>query len=152
MKRASQLRRLCTLRVLEEQHRASLLANAKQRLREVEVALEKSGEQRHEGKTLVRRSVSSSTVEDRVAGLEEIDAAVRKASAVLALKGEVENLVRQLRESFLSKRMERRQAEGVLDFMLRKEARNAERRSQSDLDEWYRTANRRPESAASADE
>jgi len=91
-------------------------------------------------------------VEDRAAGLEEIDAATRKTSALMVSKNRVEDLVRQSRDNFLSKRLERRQAEAVLELLLDEEARNAERRSQSELDEWHRAANRRPAPVASAEE
>ena len=152
MKRTSQLRRLCALRGLEEQHRALLLARAKQRLQEIDQALTQSGEQRQDGKALIRDSVRRMNVEDRAAGLEEIDAATRKTSALMVSKNRVEDLVRQSRDNFLSKRLERRQAEAVLELLLDEEARNAERRSQSELDEWHRAANRRPAPVASADE
>lgn len=151
MKKASQIRRLCTLRKLEEQHRASLLEEAKQRLQQIDVAIERSGEQRVQGRVLITESIVRGSVADRVAGLEEIECAKRKAGALRSARTRVEEQLRLSRDKFLSKRMERRQAEAVLDASLQEEAWSVARKSQSELDDWHRMAHRQPASIAAAD-
>lgn len=152
MKRASQIRRLCTLRRLEEQHRATLLEEVKQRLQGIDEALKQSGEQRNDGRALVTESVVRGCVEDRVAGLEEIENAKRRLRALLIARTRSERQLVQSRDEFLAKRTERRQADTVLDAARREEARTAERRSQSELDDWHRMAHHRPAALAAEDE
>lgn len=144
MKRASQIRRLSTLRRLEEQHRATLLEEAKQRLQDIDDALRQSSEQRDQGRALVTESIVRGCVEDRVAGFEEVENAKRRVRALLTARTRVEQQLLQSRDEFLSKRTERRQADAVLDASRREEARAAERRSQSELDDWHRMAHYRP--------
>ena len=152
MKRASQIRRLCTLRRLEEQHRATLLEEVKQRLQGIDEALKQSGEQRNDGRALVTESVVRGCVEDRVAGLEEIENAKRRLRALLIARTRSERQLVQSRDEFLAKRTERRQADTVLDAARREEARTAERRSQSELDDWHRMTHHRRAALATEDE
>lgn len=152
MKRASQIRRLCTLRRLEEQHRATLVEEARQTLQGIDGALKRSGEQRDQGRALVTESIAADCVEDRIAGMEEVENAKRRLRTLLTAKTRVEQQLLQSREEFLSKRTERRQADAVLDVRLQEEARTAERRSQSELDDWHRMAHHRPASLPAEDE
>jgi flagellar biosynthesis chaperone FliJ len=150
--RVSQLRRLCELRRLEEQHHAAQLGEARKRLQQIDEALDGSRVRRDAGRDLIEESIRTGDLESRIAGVEEIASAKRKANVLATLKHNVEEHVRQTRGRFFSKRTERCQAETLLDAALREEARNAERRSQSALDEWHRTVHRRPRWDVAGDE
>ena len=150
--RTSQLRRLCGLRRLEEQHGASLVEESKQTLQRIDMALEQSGEQRAAGQALIRESVARGNAEDRLAGFEEIENAKRMAKVLRKAKESAEEHLRKSRDRFLAKRTERRQAEAILDVSIQEETRSAERRGQSELDEWHRAVHRKSALTAPTEE
>jgi len=142
--RVSQLRRLSELRRLEEQNAAALLEGARKRLEQLDEALNQSRERQHSGRALLEESMRTGDLESRVAGVEEIASAKRKANALLTRRRIIEESVRETRDQFFLKRKERNQAETLLGAALQEEATVAERRSQSAMDEWHRTTHRRP--------
>jgi hypothetical protein len=152
MNRTNQLRRLCALRRLEEQNEAALLGQAKQHLERTEEALQETKLRQRTGRALIQASFKTGDTEDRLAGLEEIANAKRKASALSAAKLSAEDAVQRAHRQFFSKRVERCQAESLLDAALQEDAAIAQRRSQSALDEWHRTAHRRPALIPAEDE
>lgn len=144
MNRVTQLRRLCELRRLEEQNRAALLEEAKKRLEQLDQALKNSREREQSGRALLEESTRTGDLDSRIAGVEEMASAKRKANVLISRRYIVEESVRQTRDRFFSKRKERCQAETLLGAALQEEAIIAERRNQSALDEWHRTTHRRP--------
>jgi hypothetical protein len=85
---------------------------------------------------------------DRLAGLEEIRSAGRHGVALAPRIADAELDVATLREEFLSKRVERRQAETLIEETEARDAIEAGRRSQQDLDDWF--GNRRHRKDAEA--
>ena len=74
---------------------------------------------------------------DRLAGIEETRAALRCASALKPRIAAAAADVMDLRAEFLAKRVERRQAETLIEEAAARDALEASRRSQQSLDDWY---------------
>lgn len=140
MSRASQLSRIRELRRLEEQQQAALLASGKKKLEQVDEALHSLKVGRLEGRTLFGEGSRKGDLASRIAGAEQIAYSTRKTGDLMRLKAYFQNSVEKLHEQFLSKRAERCQAESLLDAVLEEEATEADRKGQSALDEWYRSA------------
>lgn len=132
------MRRLLRVRdLLEEQSQLSLEA-ATGELHRLEDALQATASQDRRGRLLVEASARNGELPDRLAGLEEARSAARFRVVVIPRIREAELAVSTLREEFLAKRVDRRQAETLI---LKTEARDtaeAGRRGQQALDDWYR--------------
>jgi hypothetical protein len=74
---------------------------------------------------------------DRLAGLEETRAAGRHASALAPRIAAAELDVVALRREFLARRVERRQAETLIQETEAQDAAEAGRRGQQALDDWF---------------
>ena len=146
------LRRLLRVLAIEEEQRRVALESALGELRQLEHALGATGDRDRRGRLLVTSSVLSDELTDRLAGLEETRAAMRCATALRPRIAEAEGEVEELREEFLAKRVERRQAETLVEAAAARDASEAARRGQQSLDDWYlnrfRGREREPESAA----
>lgn len=141
LSRARQLRRIRDLRRLEEQQRAALLASGKKKLSEVDDAFEGLRDRQFAGRALIAESSRGGDLASRITGLEEIAYSQRKRGGLVLMKLQMQDLVEKLRQQYFSKRAERCQAELLLDSALEEIAMDAERKSQSALDEWHRTTN-----------
>jgi hypothetical protein len=132
------LRRLYELRQIEELQKASLFESAIAELRQLETALEVASTREGNGRALVSRSVMTGETQDRSFAVEEIAIAVRISTVLKArVRGAAENIQR-IRDEFLHKRLEKRQAETLLESALEREASLAQRKMQLALDEWTR--------------
>lgn len=131
------LRRLLHIRGLEEEQSREALESALAELKQVESALAATAEKKRRGRRLVAASVESGELPDRIAGLEEERAASHDAAALAPRVKALEGKVRLRRQTLLEKRVERRQAETVICEIEAKDAIEAGRRSQQDIDEWY---------------
>ena len=114
------LRRLLRIRDLEEEQGRTALESAVGDLSRLQQAL------------------ASTTERDRLAGLEETRAADRMALALSPRIEEAEGGVAALREEYLARRVERRQAATLVDEAEARDALEIERRSQMALDDWFR--------------
>jgi flagellar biosynthesis chaperone FliJ len=132
------LRRLLRIRDLEEEQSRLALESALGELNRLEHAFAATAERDRQGRQLVRSSAESGEVPDRLAGLEEIHAATRHAAALAPRIAEMEGSVAVLREEFLRRRVERRQAETLIRESEAEIAVEAGRRSQQALDDWHR--------------
>ena len=133
------LRRLLRIRDLEEEQCRIALESAQgelNRLNDAKVA--NTGRERW-GRRLVVQSASSGELPDRLSGLEETCTAGRFALALASRIETVQEDVVRLREEFLAKRVEVRQAETLIKETEAREAVEAARRSQQTLDDWYRS-------------
>ena len=131
------LRRLLRILTIEEEQCRLALESALGELRLFERALSETGNQARNGRRLVRASARSGELPDRLAGIEETHAADRRA-AVLALRiREARANSDALRQAFLAKRVECRQAETLIGEAEAKDAVIAARRTQQGLDDWY---------------
>jgi hypothetical protein len=131
------LRRLLRIRNLEEELRRLALDSAVAEMRRLEHALVLSGQRNRRGRALVVASAHNGQFEDRIAGVEETRLAIRHAEVLTPLVADMELEVAALRQEFLAKRVERRQAETLIDETEAREAVTAGRRAQQQIDDWY---------------
>lgn len=136
------IRRLLHLLNMEEELRQRELESAQGQLTQLESALMAAGQQERRGRQLVNSGVLSQDLPDRLAGLEEVHASSR-LGAFLQQRIELATLqVFERREEYLAKRLERRQAETLVEAAEAMDKVEVNRKSQQALDEWYLT--RRP--------
>ncbi len=133
------MRRLLRIRDLEEEQSRLALESALAEVRSLEAALGAAQERDRRGRRLVAASAQSGELPDRVAGLEETITAQRHSSALTPRIAEAEIEAGTLRQEFLSKRVERRQAETLIREAEAAEALDEGRRGQQAIDDWYRT-------------
>ena len=151
------LRRLLrVLHIQEEQGRAALESAVAelQRLEQAQAAAEERG---RSGRQMVAASALHgqlvNQLVDRLAGLEETLAGSRAAAVLAPCTAEAEERVALRREEFLTRRIERRQAEALVKKAEAAGAIESGRRSQRALDDWYLNRLRRtgPQRHASPD-
>jgi len=131
------LRRLLKIRAIEEEQSRLALESALGELNRLEVALAATAERDRLGRRLVESSARNGVLPDRLAGLEETRAARCSATVLGPRIAEAELDVLGLREEFLSRRVERRQAETLIEETEALDALDAGRRGQQSLDDWY---------------
>lgn len=131
------LRRLLRVLELEEEQALGALEAALGELRELAAARVSARARVRRGQDQVAASALSGDLVDRLAGMAEMQTA-RRLSAVL--KGRItaaEEEAAAQRETFLAKRVERRQAETLVREAEARKDRETERRSRQSLDEWF---------------
>ena len=143
------MRRLLHVLEIEEEQRRAEMESALGDLRRLERALEATEEREREGRRLVLASAATGEVVDRLAGLEESRVARRVGAALKPRIAETQAAASARRRDFLTKRIERRQAETVIRKAEAAEATAAGRRGQRDQDEWFLSKTRRETSAPS---
>jgi len=131
------LRRLLRIRNLEEEQSRLVLESALGELSRLEHALTATVERDRRGRRLVDDSARTGQLPDRLAGLEETRSAALHAVALGPRIETMEDDVTMLRLEFLAKRVERRQAETLIQETEAEEAAAAGRRGQQALDDWY---------------
>jgi hypothetical protein len=136
------LRRLYELRQIEELQKASLFELAVAELDQLKNALEVAHIREGNGRALVERSVMTGETQDRLFGVEEIAAAVRISAVLESRLRSAAEKVQRIRNEFLNKRLEKRQAGTLLESALEREAGLAQRKMQLALDEWTRLRRR----------
>jgi hypothetical protein len=140
--------RLYELRQIEELQQASVFETALAELHQLNRALELARTREGNGRALVSRSVRSGETQDRIIGLEEIEIAVRISTVLMARVRSATEKIQRIRNEFLHKRLEKRQAETLLQSALEREASAAQRKMQLALDEWTRLRRREEKSDA----
>ncbi|MFZ0746949.1 MAG: hypothetical protein WAM85_21270 [Terracidiphilus sp.] len=133
------MRRLLHIRELQEEQSRLALESALGELSRLKSALRAAAGRESKGRRLVSTSAQNGELVDRLAGLEETRAAVRQSAAVSAAVESVEVEVAALRQSFLGRRVERRQAETLIQEAEAQDAIDAGRRGQQSLDDWRRS-------------
>jgi flagellar biosynthesis chaperone FliJ len=106
-------------------------------LRRLEGALQGSEQWDRRGRLLVTTSAGTGEFLDRLAGLEETLAAHRHAAALKPKIVEAERSVTSRKNEFLGKRIERRQAETLIEKTETEDKIEAGRRAQRDVDGWF---------------
>jgi flagellar export protein FliJ len=144
------LRRLLRIRELEEEQCRLALESATGTLHGLEHALEATVERNRRGRRLIESSVHSGELPDWLAGLEEMRAAGRHGVALAPRIADAQRDVAALREEFLTKRVERRQAETLIEETEARDAVEAGRRGQQSLDDWFGNRMHRREAEAAA--
>jgi flagellar biosynthesis chaperone FliJ len=142
------LRRLLRIRELEEEQNRLALESAIGELHRLEHALTATIERERQGRSLVHASAQTGQLPDRLAGLEEARSASLKAVALAPRIDAQGEEVASRRQEFLMKRVERRQAETLIQETQAREAVEAGRRGQQSLDDWYGSRQYREEAEA----
>ncbi len=96
-----------------------------------------ASERDRRGRRLVETSARTGELADRLAGIEETRAAKRLAAALAPKIAESELDVAGLRQEFLARRIERRQAGTLIQEAAAQDAIEAGRHNQQGLDDWY---------------
>lgn len=131
------LARLLRVRELEEEQRRLSLEAAQSELNRLESALDATRRRELKGRELVTLSARSGQLPDRLAGIEESRTGRRHAAALKPHIAQSEERVAERREEFLEKRVERRQAETLIEEEASRAAAAAGRRTQQALDNWF---------------
>jgi hypothetical protein len=131
------LRRLLRIRELEEEQSRLALESTLGELNRLESALAATGERDRRGRRLVETSARTGQLPDRLAGLEETRAAHRLVAVLEPRIEAKEEEVAELRQQFLLKRGEHRQAETLIQEAEARDAIEAGRSNQQRLDGWY---------------
>jgi predicted nucleic acid-binding Zn-ribbon protein len=131
------MRRLLRIRTLEEEQCRIELESAQHELSRLEKALSSAGERASSGRALIAASAVDGELLGRLAGLEEAGSAARHASALRPRIVHAAQEAAALRQQFLDRRVERRQAETLVEEAAAREHLNADRRSQQAHDDWY---------------
>jgi len=131
------LRRLLRIRNLEEEQSRLLVESALVELRRLEHALSATVERARRGRGWITLSARNGELPDRVAGVTETQIAKAQAIALTPRIAEAEVEVADLREEFLRRRVERRQAETLIEETEALDAVEAARHRQQTLDDWY---------------
>jgi hypothetical protein len=145
------LRRLLRIRDLQEEQSRLVLESALGELHRLENAMTATFVRDRQGRSLVQASARTGELPDRLAGLDETRAASRHAAALGPRIDAMGEEVAGLRQEFLSKRVERRQAETLIQETEARNAIESSRRSQQTLDDWYGSRLRGNGSGARAD-
>jgi flagellar biosynthesis chaperone FliJ len=139
MAASASLRRLLAIRHTEEEQRQREMEKAVAELQRLEGLQTKLRTHLKCARALFESSAHTGEAVDRVAALREISAD-RRLETLLAEKAEVARMdVERKKQSFLSKRLERRQVETLVDRMLAEATTEAGRKLQSSLDDWHRS-------------
>lgn len=131
------LKRLLRIRDLEEEQCQIALAAATSELRRLELALMNTAERKRRGRRMIEASIRQNDVADRIAGMEEQEAADRLSHALSARIQFMQDEVVKRREAYMEKRVERRQVETLLEESAAQEKLEQERKAQRGLDDWY---------------
>ena len=140
------LERLRRLRDLEEEQHRLALESATGQLRKLEAARHAAGETERAGRALVGASAHTGVLADRQGGLVQAKAAGRRAALLEHQVAHAEAAIQHLRQAFLEKRVERRQAETLVSESEARSAIELNRRSQRALDDWHGSRKQREKS------
>lgn len=131
------LKRLLRVLELEEEQCLGVMEEAMAELRRLETALAAAGERSRQARLMVVNSAYSGEFEERLAGLTESAASERLQKALKPHISAAEGFVAEAREAYLAKRIERRQAETLIEEAEAREKVENNRKAQASLDEWY---------------
>lgn len=129
------IKRLLRVRELEEEQRRLALEAASTELAKLNGALQAAHQRGRRGRLLIAQSAAN--VQDRHAGVQEIQAAERFAQVLTPRIAEQEKVVAERRTEYMEKRMERRQAETLIEEAKAREELENSRKAQIALDDWY---------------
>jgi hypothetical protein len=131
------LRRLLHIRDIEEEQSRQALEFALGEVNRLEGARTLMAEREQQGRRLIESSVRTGQLLDRMVGIEEARFASLHAAALgLRIEAGKEQVLAR-RQEFLIKRVERRQAETLIQEIEAQEAIEAGRHGQQSLDDWY---------------
>ncbi|MGA2833730.1 MAG: hypothetical protein ABSE55_11740 [Terracidiphilus sp.] len=146
------LRRLLRIRDLQEEQSRLVLESVQGELHRLENAMAATLARDRQGRSLVQAGARTGELPDRLAGLEETRVASLHAAALAPRIDATGEEVAGLRKDFLFRRVERRQAETLIQETEAREAVENGRRSQQALDDWYGSRPRGNGGGARADD
>ncbi len=131
------MRRLQQVLEMQESECLSAMESARAELAQLEQALTRSTARERGGRLLVAASATTGEVVDRIAGIEETRTARRLAAALEPRIAAAQAALDAMRREFLSKRIERRQTETLIEEAEAADKVEAARRAQKNLDDWF---------------
>lgn len=131
------VRRLLRIRHLEEEQRRLALESAVGELSLLEQALDSAHRRDAQGRRLIASSAEAGEAANLSVGIEESRSAARHAGYLGVKIEDVREEVDELRALFLDTRIERRQAEMLIDQAARRQALEADRRAQQAIDDLF---------------
>jgi flagellar export protein FliJ len=152
------LRRLLHVLEIEEEQRRIELESGMAEAGRLNRALNAAGARERGGRSLVVSSVLTGEMRDRFSGLEEARVAQRVTAALRPRIAAAKTEVAALRQEYMSKRTERRQAETLVENAKARERAELERRTQRMLDDRFLSrfrgaaSGRKAEKASAADD
>jgi flagellar export protein FliJ len=139
MQVAPGLARLHAIREAEEKQCRNALDTAAADLSALQRGLAGAKQRRVSARALLTAGVRNNVAEDRLAALDETEALDRIIRVLVERIRDAEERVVQARSRFLAKRVERRQVETLLDAARLEANIEESRKSQSAMDEWFRS-------------
>jgi flagellar export protein FliJ len=137
------LRKLLRIRELEEEQSRIALETALGEMNRLKRALAGTAQSGQAARRLFASGVQSGNLRDRVAGLQEMRSADNLAGALSRTLVAAGPEVARLRERFLATRVQRRQAESLVNEGESRAETEEERRNQRDLDDLHRARTQR---------
>lgn len=137
---AKTVRRLLHVLNLEEELQRKEFETAQSDLVRLENALMTCAEREENGRHLLAAGVQSGELADRLAGIEEIRIGKRYALALESHIDQSTSRVDDCRTALLEKQVERKQVETLVETAKAREAIEANRKAQQQLDDWYLTS------------
>lgn len=135
------LKRLLRIREIREEQKRRELDAAMARLECFQRTQDANAEMERQGRTVVGASVTSGELADRQAGLMQTEFACRRARMLARRIALSQKETIELRRDFMDKRVERRQAETLVDIDDTRAKVESDRRNQRSLDDWYGARN-----------
>jgi hypothetical protein len=145
------MQRLLRVLELEEEQRRAQMEETLADLQRLKRALTNAREQEHRGRHMVAEGARANDVVERLAGAEKSRTALRRSTALRPRMAESEKAAGERREKFLEKRIERRQAEAMIERCKAAERAESTRRGQRFLDDWFLSKMRQCEASARKD-
>lgn len=137
MRRPTNLERILRIRELQEEQKRRQLNGALAKLEALHKTREVAVEMNIRGQTLVRASVSSGEITDRQAGIIEAELACRRTRVLAAHILSAQEHTIELRQEFMTTRLERQQVETLVDLQEVREDIESSRSSQKRIDDWF---------------
>jgi len=137
MAKERSMKRLLRVLEIEEEQAEIALASAVADLRLLEQRADAAAQRIRSGRQLVVSSAFRGDASDRWAGQQESSSAMCHISFLRPLIAEAELAVTARRDQYFARRVDRRQAETLLNEAMAREAAEAGRTSQQGLDDWY---------------
>jgi hypothetical protein len=144
MDASKSLERLLGVRQAEEERSQQEMEATIRELQRLELAHATSRERGKRARTMVASSAQTGEVMDRIAGLQEIAAADRLDRMLLKRIDVARKDAQEKRQELLTRRLARRQVETLVGTKLAEAEAEANRKTQSALDDWHRSQ-RKPE-------
>jgi hypothetical protein len=139
------LRRLLQVRDMEEEQQRQALQSALSELHALEHALTAARDRERTGNRLLVTSFQSSEIADRTAAQVEVETAARHAAVLAPRIAAAEMVASRARQDYLDKRLERRQAQTLIEEAEAQDAIESGRRDQQSLDDTFGTLRHRQE-------